>query len=204
VTAGFAITEISASDFCASAVIGAKHLNENKPRARRTRGHVRLVADWDNLANNKDVNPDQPQAVVDVIGLTRLLHAEGATAGTVLRNWRFSAMADAIWSQAGFDTKACHRNVDDDVIQAARDYARDPSLKTLILLGSDGKYALLVEELRAQGIRVVVMGCKRKFSRRLKSHASNIRYIDKLVLLTPRDERSAPNHASATTVRLAA
>lgn len=165
----------------ASASLQGIQQSQEDQGPRRQRGLACFVADFDNLANDSDTNPDQPQALVDVLGLARILRAEGVTKGTVVRNRTFSAIADAVWKQAGFDTKSCHRNVDDDVIEVARAYAQDPALRTLVLLGTDGIYTRLVTELQARGIRVLVWGVKRKFSRRLKEQATNIRYLDKWI-----------------------
>src|ERR1700721_1129084 len=100
------------------------------PRSSRM-GYSCFVADFDNLTNNRATNRHNPQAQVDVLGLIQTLRAEGITKGTVVKNLSFSAMADAIWNEAGFDTKSCHRNVDGDVIEVARAYAQDPNLRTL-------------------------------------------------------------------------
>jgi hypothetical protein len=152
---------------------------------RSRKGYSCFVADFDNLTNNRETNPHNPQAQVDVLGLIQTLRAEGITKGTVVKNRSFSAVADAIWNEAGYETKSCHRNVDGDVIDVARSYAQDPCLRTLVILGSDHVYTPLVSELQARGIRVLVWGIKRKFCRRLKAQANNIRYLDRWVSSPP-------------------
>ncbi len=163
--------------------------------ARAKHPKIAGVLDLDNLSNFKRENPQNPQAIIDVIGLTRALQERGVSRGTACRNFGFTATAASVWQQAGFQVCNANDNCDAKVIEAAESYASDHELKWLILCGGDGDYSQLVTNLKAKGVRVEIWSLRHKTSRKLIKLADNIRYIDKFVI-RPRKARRANSAAS--------